>query len=218
MIHKHHYFTWADDVSPCPARVCLRSAMRTVAAAMSAQFQTFSDVLYTTTRRMLEAQDVHGETGLPWMTRVRGQQEQDKIEHERIQAWLLLAHYEFLRKTEHQALLTTGRAFRLLQLSRLFDLDARGGDGDAHTSASEHSLPSSSSSSEPLPAPQPSVSNKAWSWKETEEKRRTLWAAFILDRLSSMLNDRPLMLHEEIVGDIPGPHWLSHGLTSLPIF
>ncbi|GIJ86779.1 hypothetical protein Asppvi_005674 [Aspergillus pseudoviridinutans] len=182
MIHKRRYFSWASDETPTPARACLRSAMRTVAAAMSTQLQALGDALYAATRRMLEAQDVHGETGLPWMTSVRGRQGQ--IEHERTQAWLLLAHYEFLRMPEQQALLTAGRAFRLLQLSRLFDLDAQDENAPA--------LSASDSSSGPQ-----AMYEEAWI--ETEEKRRTLWAAFILDRLSSMLNDRPLMLHEEII-------------------
>lgn len=188
MIHKGRYFTWAGDESPAPARACLRSAMRTVASAMSAPLRVFGDALCTRTRRMLEAQDAHGDAGLPWMTRIRAQQEH--IDHELIQAWLLLAHYEFLRRHERQALLTAGRAFRLLQLSRLFDIDAH----DSDAPALEHSATSSSSMSSS--APQPASDD---GWIETEEKRRTLWAAFVLDRLSSMLNDRPWMLHEEIV-------------------
>lgn len=90
MIHKRRYLAWAGDENPSPARACLRAALRTVAAAMSASFRSLADALYATARRMLETQDVYGETGLPWVTRVRGQQE--PIEHERIQAWLLLAH------------------------------------------------------------------------------------------------------------------------------
>ena len=156
---------------------------------MSAQAPSYGDDLYATTRHMLEMQDVHVDTGLPWMTRTSGQQAQ--IEHERIQAWLLLAYYDFLRKPEHQAHLTAGRAFRLLHLSRLFDLDAH--DGNASTT---HHSPLSSTSSPTLQA----VPDEGWI--ELEEKRRTLWTAFVLDRLSSMLNDRPLMLHEEMVSTI----------------
>lgn len=186
MVHKQRYFSWTGEEDVSPARSCLRSAMRTVAAAMSSQFYIFADALYSQTRRMLEAQSV-GDTGLPWMTRTRDPQ--GRIEHERIQAWLLLAHCEFLRKPEHQAHLTAERTFRLLQLSRLVELDIH--DGNAPTSG--HSTLSSSTSS---PAPQ-TLPDEAW--VETEEKRRTLWAAFVLDRLASMLNDRPIMLHEEII-------------------
>ena len=188
MIHKRRYFAWASEENPSPARACLRSAMRTVAAAMSAQPPAFADTLYASTRRMLETQEVFGETGLPWMTRTTGQQE--RIEHERIQAWLLLAYYDFLRKPEHHAHLTAGHAFRLLHLSRLVDLDSHDGDAPAN-----YCSPLSSQSS---PTIQP-VTVLDDAWIETEEKRRTLWTAFILDRLSTMLNDGPLMLHEEAV-------------------
>uniref|UniRef100_A0A0B7KAU7 Zn(2)-C6 fungal-type domain-containing protein n=1 Tax=Bionectria ochroleuca TaxID=29856 RepID=A0A0B7KAU7_BIOOC len=170
MIHKRRYFTWAAEGSLSPARSCLQLAMRTMAAAMSSQFRGLGDALCAKTRRMLEMQDSHGEVGLPWATSMRSQRH--KIEHERIQAWLLLAHYEFLRKPEQQALLTAGRAFRLLQMSRLFDVDSQ--DMDSQTASDE-------------------------GWIETEEKRRTIWIAFILDRLSCMLKDRPWMLHEETI-------------------
>ncbi|KAK2608937.1 hypothetical protein QQS21_002513 [Conoideocrella luteorostrata] len=190
MIHKRRYLAWAGDENPSPAKACLRLAMRTLAAAMSAHYGTFSDVLYATARRMLESQDVHNDAGMPWITRISGRREQ--IEHERIQAWLLLAHYEFMRKTEHQAILTAERAFRLLQLSRLFDIDLH----DSDAASSKHSAPSSSDSSDGLPA---GLSASDEAWIELEEKRRTLWTAFVLDRLSSMLNNQPFMLHEEII-------------------
>ncbi|KAJ5787113.1 hypothetical protein N7457_002103, partial [Penicillium paradoxum] len=186
MIHKQRYFAWASDPSVSPARCCLRSAMRTVAAAMSSQFCMFTDALYARTRRLLEAPSV-GDTGLPWMTRTRDPH--GLVEHERIQAWLLLSYCEFLRKPEQQAHLTAERTLRLLQLSRLADLDVHDGNG----SAIGHSTSCSPKFS---PVPQ-LLADEAW--VETEEKRRTLWAAFVLDRLASMLNDRPVMLHEEII-------------------
>lgn len=82
-----------------------------------------------------------------------------------------------------------GRAFRLLQLSGLVDIDL-GDDAtsDRANTASihQHGMPDAS-------------------WRETEEKRRTVWASFILGRLPGMLNDRPRALHEELVSPLTLP-------------
>jgi hypothetical protein len=150
------------------------------------------DEMYNTTRRMLESLDVHDDNHLPWMRRssqALGNM-RPEIEHECIQAWLLLAYYDFMHKSEKQALLTAGRAFRLLQLSGLFRLDP------VHDASSDRAI----TASEAVFAHQRGMPDG--SWRETEEKRRTLWAAFILDRLSGMLNDRPWALHEELVGPL----------------
>lgn len=190
MIHKRRYLAWAANEKVSPARACLRSAIRTIAAAMSAQFCILADTLYSHTKRMLEMQDVRQETGLPWTTETRGPHRQ--VQNELIQAWLLLAHYEFLRKPEEDALLTSNRAFRLLQVSRAFDLDIH----DVMTA------PNADSACYPTvpPSPPQSTTGSDEGWIETEEKRRTLWAAFVLDCLSGMVSDRPTMLHEEMVG------------------
>lgn len=176
-----------------PAQACLRSAMRTVAAAMSAQFWLQADSLYTHTKRMLEMQDVCQDTGLPWATATRGPHRQ--VPNELIQAWLLLAYYEILRKREEDALLTANRAFRLLQVSRAFDLDVH----DVMAVSRKDSI---SGGSLP-PSPPYSIVDTDESWIETEAKRRTLWAAFVLDRLCGMVGDRPTMLDEEVVGFTP---------------
>ncbi|KAL3432037.1 hypothetical protein BDV09DRAFT_174996 [Aspergillus tetrazonus] len=189
MIHKRRYLAWAANEKVSPARACLRSAIRTIAAAMSAQFCILADTLYSHTKRMLEMQDVRQETGLPWTTETRGPHRQ--VQNELIQAWLLLAHYEFLRKPEEDALLTSNRAFRLLQVSRAFDLDIH----DVMTA------PNADSACYPTvpPSPPQSTTGSDEGWIETEEKRRTLWAAFVLDCLSGMVSDRPTMLHEEMI-------------------
>lgn len=141
--------------------------MRTVAAAMSAQFRQFNDSLYAETRQMLEMLDMS---------------EHNNIQLEQIQAWLLLAHYEFLRMQEHQAMLTAGLTFRLIQLSGLYDIDA------PNTSTIECRTPSSSDRL---------LSEEHFA--ELEEKRRTFWLAFSFDRFLSTHNEWPLTLHEEMV-------------------
>jgi hypothetical protein len=164
--------------------------MRTIAATTSTGFYALGDDLYDKTRRMLESCDVHDENHLPWMRRpslspMGYKHSTPVIELECIQAWLLLAYYDLKQKSEQHALLTAGRVFRLLQLSGFLDIDlvAHNTTGGSRAEAAiVHQLDSS--------------------WRETEGKRRTLWAAFLLDRLSSMLNDRPWALHEELVSSL----------------
>ncbi|PTB62994.1 hypothetical protein BBK36DRAFT_1128347 [Trichoderma citrinoviride] len=200
MVHKRRYYAWASDANVSPARTALRSAMRTIASAMSPQFCDIGQVMYASTRRMLETQDACPDTGLPWMTRLKPPHEQPKIDHERIQAWLLLAYYDVLRRSEHQAFITARRAFRLLRLSGLCEMDVdacSGGQGHvatctppAETSWNMQMCPSEGQMDEV---------GLQQDWVSVEEKRRTIWSAFLLDRLSTMVNDQPTMLMEEMV-------------------
>ncbi|KAL9619496.1 MAG: hypothetical protein Q9160_005859 [Pyrenula sp. 1 TL-2023] len=114
IIYHRRYFSWADQEYPGATRACLRSAMRTMAAAMSAPGRRFCDQLYTETCQLLQAHKVGSK---------------DKIELEYLQAWLLVAHYELLRVGEYQAMLTAGRCFRLVLMARLSDIDAIGPNG-----------------------------------------------------------------------------------------
>ncbi len=148
--------------------------MRTMAAAVSAQFRSLSDALYTETRRMLEALDTT-EQNTHWVT--------GKIQLEQIQAWLLLAHYEYLRMGEHQAMITAGRSFRLVQLAHLCDIDTTElSPLDFSGATSRHGSPRSDEN-----------------FVEAEEKRRTFWLAFNFDRFLSTRNEWPLTLHEDTV-------------------
>lgn len=210
MIHKRRYFAWAGDADTSPARTALRSAMRTIASAMSPQFCDIGQIMYALTRRMLETQDACGETGLPWMARLKPPQEQQKIDHECIQAWLLLAYYDVLRNSGLQALVTARRAFRLLQLSGLYNMDAH--RSHISTSPAETSwnaqLCLSNNEADELILQQ--------TWISVEEKRRTFWSAFLLDRLSTMLNDQPMMPMEEIVSS-SSELWGSSQSISVPL-
>lgn len=47
----------------------------------------------------------------------------DPFDKEQIQAWLLITIYERMRSLHRQAWITLGRAFRLVQLLRLHELD-----------------------------------------------------------------------------------------------
>ncbi|KAH6616129.1 putative Zn(II)2Cys6 transcription factor [Chaetomium sp. MPI-SDFR-AT-0129] len=163
IVYKRGYFSWADQIHPGPARACLRSAIRTIAAAMSAPCLRFCDQLYDETRALLEGYMVGSKS---------------EIALEYIQAWLLLAHCELLRVGEHQALLTAARAFRLVLMARLAsceaaDLAGLGGDGG---------------------------------FSAVEERRRTFWLGFQLDRLLCSRNDYPLTIYEEMINTrLPAP-------------
>ncbi|KAL4900320.1 hypothetical protein BDW74DRAFT_188335 [Aspergillus multicolor] len=111
IIHRRRYFTFVTQASLTPAQAYLQGAMRTLAATMSAHYQ-LGEQLYTETRALLET---HSHT--PATPR-------DKIPLDHLQAWLLLSHYELLRMSVHQAMLTASRAFRLVQMARLSEIDA----------------------------------------------------------------------------------------------
>ncbi|KAL6801240.1 hypothetical protein GGI42DRAFT_360743 [Trichoderma sp. SZMC 28013] len=202
MIHRRRYFSWADEENPSPARKCLRSAMHTVAAAKSAQYHNLGDALYQETCQLLESQHTRklsrsGSTSIdnindPGPTKsCTGQQ----IPLELVQAWLLLAHYEFLRIDEHQAMLTAGRAFRLVQLARLYDVDENSSSGGVDD------IPLN-----PFDGSDSDDHEEDLSYAVTEEKRRTFWLAFGFDRFLCSRNEWPLTLQEEAVRTrLPAP-------------
>lgn len=167
--------------------------MHTAAAAASAQYYSSADLLYAETREMLERQCNGGEqyNFLSSGTGGGAMPTGKSIQIEHIQAWLLLAHYEFLRKDEHQAMITTGRAFRLIQLARLHEVDyesspAMGfptelmGDAAAAGNANPPEVPEET-------------------FAVAEERRRVFWLAYCFDRFLSVRSEWPLTLHEEMV-------------------
>lgn len=88
---------------------------------------------------------------------------------EQIQAWLLVAFYELARASYRRASISAGRALRLVQLARLHEVDAGANSLDEED---------------------PVV---------REERRRTFWVAYCLDRLLCMRNNDSLTLTEEAV-------------------
>ncbi|KAJ6024717.1 hypothetical protein N7540_005514 [Penicillium herquei] len=171
IIYPQNFLLWADQDDPGAARACLRSAMRTIAAAMSAPGCRFCNELYVETCRLLEDHKMKFEFS-----------ERVPIEH--IQAWLLVAHYELLRVNEHQAMLTAGRCFRLVLMARLFEIDASKQE-ELNFQASRVTSVKDESFKE--------------SFSVVEERRRIFWLAFCLDRFLCSRNDYPLTLSEEMI-------------------
>ncbi|KAI1210245.1 fungal-specific transcription factor domain protein [Annulohypoxylon truncatum] len=91
------------------------------------------------------------------------------IEH--VQAWILITFYEFSRTNYRRGWISAGRVFRLVQLLRLYDLDRPKPLGPEHEE-------------DPI---------------STEEKRRTFWVAYCLDRFISVSEGAPMTLSEEVV-------------------
>jgi hypothetical protein len=144
--------------------------MRTIAAAVSAQFRSLSDNLYAETRTALARLDGTGiERSAPSL--------------EQIQALLLLAHYELLRMDEGTAMVTAGRCFRLIQLARLGEADALEGDVVSGQMA--------------VAGTGAAGWNEAFA--VAEEKRRTFWVAYCFDRFLSSRHEWPLTLQEDAV-------------------
>ncbi|KAK4142516.1 fungal-specific transcription factor domain-containing protein [Dichotomopilus funicola] len=159
IFNQSRYFARARQTPPLDRptyMLSLQYAMWTLAMAMSSQFESSREPLYKETRQMLEALDLADDDLQP-------------VRIEQIQAWLLVAFYELARASYRRASISAGRAFRLVQLARLHEVD---------------------SPSNPTEEEDPVVK---------EEKRRTFWVAYCLDRLISMKSRGPLTLAEEVV-------------------
>ncbi|KAH8692012.1 fungal-specific transcription factor domain-containing protein [Talaromyces proteolyticus] len=102
----------------------------------------------------------------------------DLFDIEQAQAWLLLAIYQFMRTTYRKGWMSAGRLFRLVQLMRLYELDS---PNEIATQLIEPD------------------------WVEVEEKRRTFWMAYTLDRFANIRKGWPITLTEQILTRLPMP-------------
>ncbi|PVH94017.1 hypothetical protein DM02DRAFT_661434 [Periconia macrospinosa] len=123
-IHRQKYFAWAKRKQLTIGQSALQYAMWAVAAAVSAQLQPLSSMLYAEARRRLDKMDN------AWSSNDTN----TGIEH--IQAWLLVAHWELLCNHENQAMMTAGRAIHMVQLARLHDIDSRSSVFSPHSECS----------------------------------------------------------------------------------
>ncbi|KAI8622913.1 hypothetical protein F5Y19DRAFT_30429 [Xylariaceae sp. FL1651] len=155
--------------------------MRTLAASMSAPHWSYVDVLYAESRLLLEeSRQASSATDARLLT-----PPYDTIKNEYIQAWLLLAYYESLRVNERQAMLTAGYAFRLVQLTRLHELDKP---------------------SQIAGAPPAGGVEATETFAEMEERRRTFWVAYTLDYFQCWRKEWPLTLNEDMINTrLPAP-------------
>ncbi|CAG9955516.1 unnamed protein product [Clonostachys rosea f. rosea IK726] len=89
-----------------------------------------------------------------------------------VQASVLVTICESVRAHHQQAWMSAGRSFRLVQGMRFHEIDK--------------------------PRVDDSISSQL-DTTETEERRRTFWAAYLLDHLFSMRNDWPITLSEHVL-------------------
>ncbi|KAJ5592332.1 hypothetical protein N7537_009236 [Penicillium hordei] len=158
MLHRGRYFSWSQSFNKPASHICLQFAMWALAAASSAHLQHMRKSLFTRARSAIDALDHDIESSSAACLQVA-------------QAWLLLTHYEFRYMSYRRAWLTAGRAFRIIQLAKLHEIDRLNGVSInmAHPEA----------------------------WAEAEEKRRTYWLAYCLDRFLNISDEWPLSLQEE---------------------
>ncbi|KAL4934791.1 fungal-specific transcription factor domain-containing protein [Aspergillus oleicola] len=169
-IHKLRYFDMLEQCAPSESQVCLQLAVQTAAAVSTAQTLKPSDTLYAEASAALENVKIDGPIG-----RARGA----PVELEYIQAFLLIVYYEALRMPPHRYLLTAGRAFRLVQIARLHEVDLETG---RETPSREECLLATESEEE--------------AFCRKEAQRRTFWAAYCFDRFFSIRHELPITLHD----------------------
>ncbi|OQE09056.1 hypothetical protein PENVUL_c007G03771 [Penicillium vulpinum] len=157
MLHQSRYFSWSQRFNKPTSHICLQFAMWALAAASSAHLQDMRESLYTRARSRIEALDYDIESSSAACLQAA-------------QTWLLLTHYEFRYMSYRRAWLTAGRAFRIIQLAKLHEID-RLNDVSINMAHPE-------------------------AWAEAEEKRRTYWLAYCLDRFLNISDEWPLSLHE----------------------
>jgi hypothetical protein len=97
----------------------------------------------------------------------------DSVDVKEAQAWALIAIYEFLRMHYRRGWMSLGRTCRLVQLLGLHKIDSE----ERLTHGAETTRNNTSD----------------------EERRRTFWMSFCLDRLVSMRNNWPLAFNELVI-------------------
>jgi hypothetical protein len=110
LLHQRQYLSWSKERNKKKSCLCLQSAMWTLAASVSSQFQHLQEQLYRETKLNLESLNNGYETSSPTDT-------------EQIQALVLLATYESMRAPKQQAWMTAGQAFRLVQFMKFHQID-----------------------------------------------------------------------------------------------
>ena len=138
--------------------------MYTLAVSTSSQFQYIQDDLYTHTRLMIDNLELES-------------LQEDCIQIEQVQAWVLLSVYEFMRVGYRRGWMSAGKCFRFAVLMGLHNIDGR--DGIATNSSS------------------------ILSWTEIEERRRVFWMAYTIDRIISLLDQLPLTFDQHVVSSAP---------------
>ncbi|CAK40125.1 transcriptional regulator family: Fungal Specific TF [Aspergillus niger] len=168
ILQRHRYFSWAREPQQSANRRGLQQAIRTLAAGVSSQLPEVRVALYRTTRHTLESLE-SDDTLLT------------APDFEQVQAWILIAIYEFMQVSYSRGWMSAGRVFRLVQLLRLPEIDAS-----------------------PLPLLDLDLDPDS-NWVVAEEKRRTVWMAYIMDCSLNLRHKGSLTLTEQALTRLPMP-------------
>ncbi|KAI8626274.1 fungal-specific transcription factor domain-containing protein [Xylariaceae sp. FL1651] len=171
VVQGHRYRAWSGRPDKSKQRVCLQYAMWTLASSFSSQFRDIRDSLYHEARQRLD--DLESDkTQQTWL-------ESDlnaySISIEQVQAWVLLALYELTSDTSNyqRGIISAGRAFRMVQMRRLHDIDRFDQD---------------------LTCPHGQAQGD---WIDIESMRRTFWLAYTIDRFTSVVDSLHLVFDEQ---------------------
>ena len=196
ILQAHRYRSWSKQTNKSKQKTCLQYAMWTLAASLSSQFLVAVRQLYRETRQLLHT--------------LESEEPSHQVSIEQAQAWTLLAIYELTCDEYHRGMISAGRAFRLIQMMRLYEVDVL--QSPPTTQAQEQDQWRLSL--------QGQVQDD---WVDTETKRRTFWLAYTIDRFTSMVDGlhmffdgRMVSLPEVIFGANTNPFTCCQIRTRLP--
>ncbi|KAK8054266.1 hypothetical protein PG996_013567 [Apiospora saccharicola] len=179
IVQARYYRSWSQQPVKSQQKTCLQHAMWTLASSLSSQFQVDGRRFYAKTRQLLHA--------------LESEESCHQISLEQAQAWTLVAIYELTCQDFHRGMMSAGRAFRLIQMMRLYELDAPQRQGTPPTMQ--------------LGQYQQGQLNLVQDdWVETETKRRTFWLAYTIDRFTSMVDGLHMFFDERLIRTrLPAP-------------
>ncbi|KAI1338693.1 fungal-specific transcription factor domain-containing protein [Xylariaceae sp. FL0016] len=169
IMQKYRYRTWSRQPDKSKQRKCLQYAMWLLAASFSSQFQFARNDLHRKTRQLLNSLEANGQDSPV-------QSQTPSIEQ--VQAWVMITLYEITSDTTNYqcGMMSAGRAFRLIQILRLYEID------------------------------RPDNPGLHGDWVDIESMRRTFWLAYTIDRLTSVMDCFQLTFDErQIRTRLPAP-------------
>ncbi|KAI0478561.1 putative Zn(II)2Cys6 transcription factor [Xylariaceae sp. FL0804] len=179
ILHAYRYRSWSRQLNKSKQQTCLQHAMWTLASSLSSQFQVSVRQLYGKTRQLLLA--------------LESDELCQHISIEQAQAWLLLAIYELTCNDYHRGMMSAGVAFRLVQMMRLYEVDA-----PQHP----QSTPVQAQCQARL-GPSGLVQED---WIDAETRRRTFWLAYTIDRFTSTVDGLQLCFDDRMIRTrLPAP-------------
>ncbi|KAF5965627.1 hypothetical protein FCOIX_12891 [Fusarium coicis] len=178
ILQIHRYRSWSKQPSKSKQKACLQHAMWTLASSLSSQFQVYGCKLYAKTGQLLHA--------------LESEELCHKVSPEQAQAWIFLAIYELTCQDFHRGMITAGRAFRLIQMMRLYQLDMPQTPPTMQLDQYQREL-----------IVQGPVQDD---WIDIETKRRTFWLAYKIDRFTSIVDGLHMFFDERLIRTrLPAP-------------